>query len=303
MTKELYSNGKLLLTAEYAILDGAKGLALPTKFGQSLKLKHEDSETLHWVSIDNDNKPWFNATFSREDLKTIKTTDEEVSNRLIQILSEAKKLNPSFLSKPSDFNMIEAKLTFPRNWGLGSSSTLITNIAEWAKVDPYKLLASTFSGSGYDIACAQHDTAIIYQNNAHKPVVQSLNFQPPFADDLFFVYLNQKKNSRDAITAYRNLNFDKHNLIAQIDELTSAIIRCTELKEFEQLLNTHEIIISETLQTPTIKELLFSQYTGTIKSLGAWGGDFILATGKVAEMNYFKKKGYSIILSYAEMIL
>jgi mevalonate kinase len=27
-----YSNGKLLLTGEYLVLDGAKSLALPTKF-------------------------------------------------------------------------------------------------------------------------------------------------------------------------------------------------------------------------------------------------------------------------------
>lgn len=303
MSKELYSNGKLLLTAEYAILDGAKGLALPTKFGQSLKLEHDNSDILHWVSLDNNNKPWFIATFSRDELKTIKTSDKEVSTRLIQILSEAKKLNPKFLSNSSDYNRIEAKLTFARNWGLGSSSTLITNISAWAKVDPYKLLASTFGGSGYDIACARHDTALVYKKNTPTPMVSSINFQPPFTDDLFFVYLNQKKNSRDAIAAYSTLNFDKHNLIAKIDEITAAIIECSELKEFEQLLNTHEIILSHILQIPTIKELLFSDYNSTIKSLGAWGGDFILVTGKEAEMEYFKNKGYTTIISYAEMIL
>jgi len=303
MTKELYSNGKLLLTAEYVILDGAKGLALPTKFGQSLKLRHEDSETFGWISIDKTNEPWFSATFSKTDLKTLNTTDKDISNRLVQILSEAKQLNPSFLSNPSDYNNIEAKLTFSRNWGLGSSSTLISNIAEWAQVDPYKLLATTFGGSGYDIACAQNNTSIVYQKSKNKPVVHALNFQPCFLNHLFFVYLNQKKNSRDAIKAYRNLDFDKHALISKINGITDGIIKCTQLKEFELLLNNHEYLISKTLKTPTIKELLFSDYPGTIKSLGAWGGDFILATGSEAEMEYFKKKGYSTILSYTEMIL
>ena len=34
--KTFYSNGKLLITAEYLVLDGAKAFALPTKFGQNL---------------------------------------------------------------------------------------------------------------------------------------------------------------------------------------------------------------------------------------------------------------------------
>ena len=32
MIKNYYSNGKLLLSGEYAILDGAEGWAIPTKF-------------------------------------------------------------------------------------------------------------------------------------------------------------------------------------------------------------------------------------------------------------------------------
>jgi hypothetical protein len=38
MQKTFYSNGKLLITGEYLILDGAKGLALPTKMGQNLSV-------------------------------------------------------------------------------------------------------------------------------------------------------------------------------------------------------------------------------------------------------------------------
>ena len=36
MKKTFYSNGKLLITGEYVVLDGAKALALPTKYGQNL---------------------------------------------------------------------------------------------------------------------------------------------------------------------------------------------------------------------------------------------------------------------------
>jgi mevalonate kinase len=303
MTKELYSNGKLLLTAEYAILDGAKGLALPTKFGQSLKLETSNSETFEWKSLDENDTIWFSAQFSKIELKTIHTSDADISKRLANILLAAKQLNPSFLSSKTDYNSVEAKLTFPRDWGLGSSSTLIANIAQWANVNPYRLLTATFGGSGYDIACAQHNSPILYQRNEYKPLVSGVNFQPNFSDHLYFVYLNQKKNSRDAINNYRNLEFDRTALISKIDAITNKILTCKDLKEFAALLNTHETILSETLKSPTVKEILFSDYSGTIKSLGAWGGDFVLVTGTASQMTYFRNKGYSTILPYKEMIL
>lgn len=303
MTKEFYSNGKLLLTGEYAILDGAKGLALPTKFGQSLTLLGSDSENFVWNSLDESDNIWFSSEFSKKDLKTIHTSDREVAYRLSQILIEAKKINPSFLQHSTDFYSAEAKATFPRDWGLGTSSTLIANIAIWAEINPYQLLEATFGGSGYDIACATHNTAITYRRNGFEPIVERVVFDPNFKDQLFFVYLNQKKNSRDAINSYRNLDFNKEKLILEIDEITDQIIMCEHLKDFELLLNEHETILSKTLQIPTVKNSLFSDYNGTIKSLGAWGGDFILATGTATDMSYFNNKGYNTILPFPEMIL
>jgi mevalonate kinase len=35
---DFYSHGKLLITSEYAVLDGAKALALPTRLGQKLSV-------------------------------------------------------------------------------------------------------------------------------------------------------------------------------------------------------------------------------------------------------------------------
>ena len=46
-------------------------------------------------------------------------------------------------------------MNFDKNWGLGSSSTLINNISSWAKINPYDLLWSISKGSGYDIASGQ----------------------------------------------------------------------------------------------------------------------------------------------------
>lgn len=303
MTKEFYSNGKLLLTGEYAILDGAKGLALPTKFGQSLKLRNKNTETIHWFGVDENDDTWFYAEFSKLDFKTVTTTDEATSDRLKQILTETKKLNPEFLSKITENSIIETKVTFPMAWGLGTSSTLIANMSTWAGVNPYQLLESTFGGSGYDIACATHNSAITYQRNNFEPIVDEVHFNPSFKDELFFVYLNQKKNSRDAINSYRSLDFDKEAFINKVDAITDNIQKCTDINEFEGLLIEHEAILSKTLQIPTIKDSLFTDYPRTIKSLGAWGGDFVLATGTEKDMSYFKKKGYHTILPYSKMIL
>ncbi|MDP2526288.1 GYDIA family GHMP kinase [Maribacter dokdonensis] len=303
MPTSFYSNGKLLLTGEYAILDGAKGLALPTKFGQYLSLSHSESENFIWNSLDENDAVWFSSEFSKNRLETIHTSDPEVAHRLSQILVAAKKLNPLFSPTTDEVNAVETKVTFPRDWGLGTSSTLIANIASWAEINPYELLEATFGGSGYDIACATHKTPITYQRNGFSPNIQEVSFKPNFEDRLFFVYLNEKKNSRDAITSYRNLNFNKTELLSTINNITDKILSCTSLKEFEHLLNQHEKVLSKTLQVPTIKSALFADYSHTIKSLGAWGGDFVLAIGTEEDMVYFKNKGYHTVLPYQKMIL
>ena len=59
-----YSHGKLLISAEYAVLDGALALALPTKFGQSLTVESTPEDTILWKSISNKGAVWFEAEFT-----------------------------------------------------------------------------------------------------------------------------------------------------------------------------------------------------------------------------------------------
>src|SRR5680860_249695 len=63
MTRSFYSNGKLLLTGEYAVLDGALSLAVPTRYGQSLSVEEIGSSQLQWKSWDKNRKIWFEGTF------------------------------------------------------------------------------------------------------------------------------------------------------------------------------------------------------------------------------------------------
>lgn len=317
--QSFYSNGKLLITGEYVVLDGAEALAIPTQFGQNLtvqKLNINPSPSgrlggeLIWESYTNKNELWLQVEFDVPKLRIITETfnsNNEGSNdslalNLQEILLEVKKLNVDFLKNQQGY-FVKSKLTFPRNWGLGSSSTLINNIAQWAKVDAFQLQFNTFGGSGYDIACAQNDSPILYQLTDKNPSFKNVNFNPSFKEQLYFVHLNKKQNSREGIAAYKK--FKKNNITAvdEISQLTHQISNCTSLTNFEKLLIEHERIISKIINQEPVQKQLFSDYFGQTKSLGAWGGDFILVTGNNDTPNYFKQKGFQTVIPYSDMIL
>ena len=297
-----YSNGKLLLTGEYVVLDGAVSLAIPTKFGQSLIVEPLNEPKIKWKSLDEHGDIWYEDTFSIKDLKSERQNHpHEISQRMIQILGATQQLNPEFLETGEGYRII-TQLNFPRNWGLGTSSTLINNIASWAKIDAYQLLEKTFGGSGYDIACAQNNRPISYQLLSNEPIVNQVEFHPNFKDHIFFVYLNKKQNSREGIAHYKSNNSRITEEIDAINEITKRMIHCENLFEFQILIDKHEEIISNILSQKSIKEALFKDFIGSIKSLGAWGGDFVMVASQKNPSDYFKSKGFETILSYEELI-
>ena len=308
--KNFYSNGKLLLTGEYLVLDGAKSLAVPTKFGQDLSVEKIKETQLIWGSFTHTGECWFEAIFDLQKLRLVSCTfnsDTEgnadfIAETLLEILKEARNLNPEFLNSESGF-VVKTKLTFPRNWGLGSSSTLINSIASWAKVDAFKLLWNSFKGSGYDIACAQNDMSIFYEIKDEKPMVEQVSFNPIFKENLFFVHLNEKQDSKEGIAKFRESNQDIEKEIKMISAISDAFLKVESIEDFDRLIIEHERIISSIIKVKPVKEKLFSDYFGEIKSLGAWGGDFVLATGNSATPAYFKNKGFETILTYSEMVL
>lgn len=305
MKNTFYSNGKLLITGEYLVLDGAISLALPTKFGQNLVVETIDNNNIiDWKSYDSDGTIWFETNFSFQSIIEKEQFDasENVKNTLVEILHQAYLLNPNFIVNSNGY-LIKTQLFFPRNWGLGTSSTLINNIAQWTDIDAFTLLKNSFGGSGYDIACAQNNVPILYQLIDENPVVELVNFDPIFKDNIYFVYLNQKQNSKNAIINYRNRinQFDKD--ISKINKITNQILNTNILKQFENLIETHEIILSNILEMQTIKECLFNDFEGVIKSLGAWGGDFVMVISDKNPTKYFEKRGFKTILNYSDMIL
>ena len=299
-----------MLTGEYLVLEGASALAVPTKFGQDLLVEKIKEPQLIWGSFTNTGDCWFEAVFELPKLRLVQATfnsDSDgsadfIAETLQDILLESRKLNPEFLKSEHGFQ-VKTNLTFPRDWGLGTSSTLINNIAKWAKIDAFQLLWNSFSGSGYDIANAQYNSPILYEVKNQKPVIQKVDFIPSFSDQLFFVHLNKKQDSKDGIARFKEKREKTNNEIQLVSEISRQLIKQQKLSEFEKLIHEHEKIISSIIELPTVKESIFPDYFGTLKSLGAWGGDFILATGNKDTPQYFKTKGYTTILRYSDMVL
>jgi mevalonate kinase len=304
MKKEFYSNGKLLITGEYVVLDGAKALALPTKFGQNLIIESSENEVIQWRSHDHDGSIWFEDNIPFSSIIEKKNYDEihNIKNTLIEILHEAYLMNSDFITNSKGYK-ITTELTFPKFWGLGTSSTLINNIAQWLEIDAYELLKRSFGGSGYDLACAQNDSAIIYQLVNEKPTIEKIAFEPDFTDKIYFVYLNRKQSSKSAIASYLDKQGDIGKTVKIIDAITKTIVDATGPKEFSLALHKHEIEMSNVLELQTVQEALFDDFRGVIKSLGAWGGDFVLAISKENPIEYFNNKGYKVVIPYKDMIL
>ncbi|MDR1876899.1 MAG: GHMP kinase [Flavobacteriaceae bacterium] len=303
-SKTFRSKGKLLLTGEYTVLDGALSLAIPTQLGQSLHVHFakERNNKITWLAYKNNGELWFKAILDIQNKKVEQTNNTAFSDNLLQIFLQVQKLETPVFNDDFGYEC-ETQLEFPENWGLGSSSTLINNIAKWAKVNPYQLLSKTFGGSGYDIACADAESPITYQLQDNKPITKEVFISSKISDNLLFIHLNQKQNSGEGIRHYRQKERSQQ-LIEGISDITRQVInpKCT-FEEFSTLMMEHEKMIADFMEIRTVKERLFPDYPGFIKSLGAWGGDFIMAEKIKTSEKYFKNKGYKVIKKYDDLLI
>ncbi|MBP5642977.1 MAG: hypothetical protein J6X10_01920 [Bacteroidales bacterium] len=301
------ANGKFLLSGEYLVLQGARALALPLKLGQSLEVKTIDIQEgmIHWDAY-TPRGFWFAAIFSKFGFTVHASDDMDKADNLCKIFKEIKSLNPNILQDKNDY-FFTTKLEFDSQWGLGSSSTLISLLAQWAGVNPYELLKRTMGGSGYDIASATASKPITYQLQNGEPIVEEIDFHPEFSDKLYFVYQGHKQSSGKEVKSFKEraktTDFSKE--IAEISEITDSLTKTTSFDEFCSLLTRHEAIMSMVLEQPSLKTQ-YPDVQGVIKSLGAWGGDFFLAATELSEkevVSYFKGKGLGTIIRYKDIVL
>ncbi len=302
-SQNFYSYGKLLLSGEYLVLDGAIALAVPVKLGQSLLAGESDTKGIEWHAFQPDGL-WFKASFDA-DLNIVHSSDNLVADRLRELLSAARDLNKEFLLPGKNFK-VETYLEFNRFWGLGSSSTLIANLARWAKIDPYALNYSVSKGSGYDIACASAFGPLLYQLINKQPEIKPIHFKPWFRDSLYFVYMGRKQNTDTGIFEYQKKEAIKEDSIRKVSKISEDMLTTNSLEEFSQLLEEHETIISQLLDAPKLMDTVFKGFPGTAKSLGAWGGDFAMLATDIGEYElrkYLGNKGLQTLFCFDELIV
>ena len=296
----IFSPGKLMLTSEYVAVDGALVLAIPTKLGQELFYTENDEQKslIFWEAY-HQNRLWLKATIDYKNWKILETNNSKASEFILKTLKNVQNLSDTKLKSDTSYH-IKTNLQFPSDFGLGSSSTLMNNLAEWANIDAFTLNEISLGGSGYDVAVAKEKSAVLYSRFPER-VYETIDFQPSFKDELIFIHLNQKQDTREGISHYRSMPTSTE-LINDYSELTKKIVNSQNLEEFSQLMTIHEQKLSDFLGTPTVKEKYFQDCPSFVKSLGAWGGDFVLASKFGDYQDYFKQRGFSKIFSWKCLI-
>ncbi|MCF8226938.1 MAG: hypothetical protein K9J30_13760 [Bacteroidales bacterium] len=305
MNRNFYARGKLLLTSEFMILHGAKALAVPLKKGQSLVLTDKRAPgVLHWQARYN-NDTWFSAEIDINEMKVENTSSSGKSEYLLFILKKIIEIKPEFVEQIREHDVV-TNLEFDPGFGFGSSSTLTALLAQWAEIDAMQLHFHISRGSGYDVACATAGSAILYQVVNDMPVVESVDFEPAFADHMFLAYLGQKQDSGKSVAAFlENYTADQQD-VGRFTALTCEFVKSASLQEMGQVIREHERALSEILKMPALKESRFSDLEGDVKSLGAWGGDFALVVTpwKKEEFSiYLEKKGTDLWFAYDTLVL
>ena len=289
-----------MLTSEYFAIDGALVLAVPTKLGQEFffEEKEDGKSLIHWEAY-HQNKFWLKAVIDYKNWQILETNIPSSAEFIVKTLKNVQQLSITKFKTDLTYHL-RTNLQFPADYGLGSSSTLMNNLAEWAEIDPFHLNTISLGGSGYDIAVAKEKSAVLFQS---KPEIkyEKVDFNPSFKNELIFIHLNQKQDSREGINFYKSKK-KSPELVDEFSDITKKIMLCSELENFSELMMIHEHKIADFLEISTVKEKLFSDCPSFVKSLGAWGGDFVMSAKFGDYKNYFWEKGFPIVFEWENII-
>lgn len=301
--KTFYSSGKLLLSGEYLVLVGALALAMPVRFGQKMTVTEiSGSKSIAWKTRLPDGL-WFNARFRIPEFTPVNPSDANSALFIQSLLKAAHAIKPDFLNT-SDGYIVDCYIDYDIRWGLGSSSALISNMAWWADIDPFELHAQVSKGSGYDVACARSDSPLLFKTSQGTRIIRQVDFNPVFHDNLYFVYLGRKQNTQTDVDKFFKNKQNYSNQTGRISEISRQMLDSASFDEFSSLIKEHELIMAEVLEKKPVKDTLFSDLNGEVKSLGAWGGDFVMVLWPYQNkelITYLAKKKLNIAFSLNEI--
>lgn len=304
MENQFYAKGKLLFTAEFMILHGAKALAVPLNRGQSLTLQPKHiAGRLRWVAKYGF-ITWFDTTLKLPEMSILSSSSQARSENLVFMLQQLQEIHPGFDRELAE-NDVVTDLEFDPAFGFGSSSTLTSLLAQWAEIDPLQLHFRISKGSGYDVACAGSDTALLYQVINEMPVAEPVEFNPPFADQMWLVYLGHKQDSAQSVAAFLERYKPKQEDIDRFSGLTCSFLNAADTNELGEVITEHEKRLAAILDIPPVGETIFPDLDGYAKSLGAWGGDFVLLVTDWSEKklsDYLQAKGIHQWFAFNELI-
>ena len=268
---------------------------MPTSFGQHLSVEsHQGPEHVLWEALDHENRQWFTAGFDHEG-RVLHCSSADMAEKLQGFLAPVR--NSNAWNAPV---RVQTKVDFPRLWGLGTSSTLCALLAQWAEIDAlsYRKL---HGGSGYDLACAQASGAISYALVDGEPEVLPVQL-PEVLQSVVFVYRGAKQQTDSSLKLVGRKPFSAAQC-EEITQLSEGFLQANSLNELESIIEQHELLIANHLGLERAIEGPFKGIRGQVKSLGGWGGDFVMLTRFEENRQWLEANGFNAIIPFETMAL
>ena len=106
MVGKIFSPGKLLLTSEYVVLDGALALAIPTKWGQEFYFEEiEDGESLiYWTAL-HQHQQWLESKIDYKNGIILSTNIPDSAQFVLKVLMKVKEISTIQLQDNSSYSI------------------------------------------------------------------------------------------------------------------------------------------------------------------------------------------------------
>jgi hypothetical protein len=81
--------------------------------------------------------------------------------------------------------------------------------------------------------------------------------------------------------------------------------KARELTHFQSLMDAHEEALSGLLGIQRVSEVRFPDLQGSVKSLGAWGGDFVMIASSIPEQalyEYLYQQHIDVIFRFQDLV-